>query len=123
MVWYYISDSPRWHLQKGNYTKAKKILMNAIAINEMNSHRLSKIDLYAEIREPKKNRNENRAKNWLWLRLWTDRKSLLNVICIHVAWGVIETNLKGLLLNTRAFGNENVRWNVAMTGNCSLWFF
>lgn len=120
MVWYWMADSPRWHLQNGNYAKAADILMGASTINDKS--RVIRTDLYAELREPKKIRDARGHSDdgWLWCQLWTDRKTLLNIICIHVAWGVFITNLNGLLLNTRAFGNDSVRWNVTMTGD--FWF-
>lgn len=114
MVWYFIGDSPRWHLQNGNYAKAANILMEAAAFN--GNACPSKDDLYTEIRMPNKVAEVNRDGGWLWLQLWSRRNTLLNIVCIHVAWGVFITNLNGLLLNTRAFGNDSVRWNVAMTG-------
>lgn len=120
MVWYWIGDSPRWHIQNGNYAKAAKILMEAATVNDKS--RVVRMDVYAELREPKKIRvaGGNAADGWLWWQLWTDRRTVLNIICLHVAWGVFITNLNGLLLNTRAFGNDSVRWNVTMTGEFAL---
>lgn len=122
MVWHFIGDSPRWHLEKGNYAKATKILLEAAAVN--GNACTSKNDLCTEIRIRSKITDGSRDGQWLWPQLWSNRELLPNIICIHVAWGVFITNLNGLLLNTRAFGHDTFRWNVALTGGCkSTWFY
>lgn len=113
--WYFIGDSPRWHMQNGNYETASRILIEAATMNGQ-TDRL-RDDLYVEMREPPKMKHETvDGDKWPWFRLWCNPDTRWNMLCIHVAWGVFITNLNGLLLNTRAFSNEAVRWNVAITG-------
>lgn len=117
MIWYFIADSPTWHIQKGNYDKATKILLEAAAINE-HTH-IIRTDLFAELREPKKRMDDGQQGRWQWCPFVNEWRSFRNIICVHIAWGVFVTNVNGLFLNTRAFSNENLRWNVVMTG----WLF
>lgn len=111
--WFFIGDSPRWHMQMGNCERASRILITAATVN---GKRL-RDDLYADLRETPKMRSVGGdGGKWLWPQLWRDSRMRWNTVCVHVAWGVFITNLNGMLLNTRAFSNEAVRWNVAMTG-------
>lgn len=110
-IWYFIADSPRWHLKKGNIAHATKILLGAAETNKK-----SCVVRGNFIEGLRPDRFTQQIKLEGWCSLWRCNQNFVNIVCIHLIWGAILTNFNGMLLNTRNFGGAFVHRNVAMTG-------
>lgn len=111
-LWFFIPDSPRWHLRKGNLSHALKILTNGAEINK----RLHIIqnDFIENLRIDQYTQKKSTI-DVNWFNLWKN-SNFLNILCVHLAWGGTLTNFNGMLLNTRNFGVDALHRNVFMTG-------
>lgn len=111
-LWRFIPDTPRWFLRKGQIDAAVEIIQNAISVN-------SKEDVTSsELRQRLMNHTESSKEPppAEWHTLWKDRRTLLQMIAIHIAWAVYVTNYNGMLLNVKAFGREYLSLNTIALG-------
>lgn len=112
-LWWLIPDTPRWFLRKGQIEKAAEIIKYAVSVNN------TKPMLMSELRQHLSNHVELFAKESPpadWHSLWTDRRNVLQIIAIHMAWAVYVTNYNGMLLNVKAFGREHLSLNTILFG-------
>lgn len=109
IIWFFIADSPIWHLNRGNNKRAMEIVLDAAIINRKSY--VLRVNLLEEV---KIDSCKKQAENASYTDLW--RKDFSNTFFIHIVWGVIITSHNGLLLNTRAFGRENLHRNIMLTG-------
>lgn len=128
MLWYFLADSPRWHMQRGNRTHARKIISEAATINNKSSSILSN-DFIDDVcivsndgcamktRMPPPTATTTEPNEDGFLSLWTCNRCI-NMILIHAVWGAVLCNFNGMLLNTRNFGADTLNRNVALTGEC-----
>lgn len=114
-LWFLIPDSPRWHLRKGHFSHALKIITNGAEVNNrlhvMHENYVESLKIAQYVQERKS------AEGGNWFDLWKTT-NLLNIVCAHLAWGGTLTNFNGMLLNTRNFGVDTLNQNVFLTGNC-----
>lgn len=111
-LWWLIPDTPRWFLRKGHIYAAVEIIENAIRVNNT-EHVITK-----ELRQRLVNHMENvkEPPPAQWHSLWKDRRTLFQVIAMHIAWAVYVTNYNGMLLNVKAFGGEYLSLNTIALG-------
>lgn len=113
ILWYFVADSPRWHIKKGNITLATKIILNAAETNNKSRilHGNFIAGLSADHFAPRTSPSDAGL-----LSLWKFNRNFVNIVFIHLIWGTVLTNFNGMLLNTRNFGAETLHRNVALTG-------
>lgn len=111
-IWWLIPDSPRWFLSKGRVDEAVSIIEHAVSVNnskisvpELRQRLINHIGLSSKEAPPAK-----------WHSLWNDRRVVLQIIAIHIAWAVYVTNYNGMLLNVKAFGREYLSLNTVALG-------
>lgn len=111
-IWWLIPDTPRWFLSKGRIDEAVEIMEYAASVNNR------KISL-PELRQRLINQGALSAKETppaQWHSLWNDRRVVLQITAIHIAWAVYVTNYNGMLLNVKAFGREHLSLNTVALG-------
>ncbi len=113
-IWFFIPDTPKWHLRKGRIDEAVKIIENAISVNKT-EHRWSEPVLRKYIVDHMTfiSQKERPAK---WLSMWTDCRTIVSIIAIHIAWAVYVTSFSGMLFNVKAFGREYLSFNTIALG-------
>lgn len=114
--WYFLADSPQWHIRKGNIAQATRIILEAAETNEKSA--IINGDFIKGLAPnrfaPKKTDHSDSGL----LSLWKCNRNFVNIVCIHLIWGAVLTNFNGMLLNTRNFGVDTLNRNVALTGGC-----
>lgn len=112
--WWLIPDTPRWFLRKGQIDEAAAIIEYATSVNnpkhlvsgpEIRQRLIQHMALSAKEKPPAK-----------WHSLWNDRRSVLQIIAIHIMFAVYVTNYNGMLLNVKAFGREHLSLNTIALG-------
>lgn len=116
MLWYFLADSPQWHLRKGNIRQATRIILEAAETNSRSS--IVHGD-FIESLSPQRFASKNHTDAGL-LSLWKCNRNFINVVFVHLIWGAVLTNFNGMLLNTRNFGADTLNRNVALTGECPM---
>lgn len=120
-IWWLIPDTPRWFLSKGRIDEAVRIVEYAITVNNT-KHRLSAPEIRQHLTKHVGfiSKEEAPAK---WHSLWNDRRDVIQIIAVHIAWAVFVTNYNGMLLNVKAFGREYLSVNTISLGeyNMELW--
>lgn len=119
-LWWFIADTPRWFLRKGRIEEAVGIIEKAFSVNNTHQHPMSEPDLRQHLTKHMKliSDEEPPAK---WLSLWDDRRTVVPIIAVHIAWAVCVTNYSGMLLNVRAFGGEHLSFNTSALGEYFLY--
>lgn len=113
-----IPDTPRWFLRKGRIEEAVGIIENAMSVNktkqtmsgsELRTHLMNHVELSSQA--------EPAAK---WNSLWNDRRDVMSIIAIHVAWAAFVTNYTGMMFNVKAFGREHLSVHTIALGEFFL---
>lgn len=112
-IWWLIPDTPRWFLRKGQIDAAAEIIEYAVSINKTKHMMMPDLRQHLNNLVTSSLKEQPPAK---WNSLWTDRRIVLQIIAIHIAWAVYVTNYNGMLLNVKAFGREHLSLNTILLG-------
>lgn len=113
-LWYFLADSPQWHIRKGNISQATRIILEAAESNSRSS--IVHGDFIEGISPHRFALKSHTDAGWL--SLWKCNRNFINIVFVHLIWGAVLTNFNGMLLNTRNFGADTLNRNVALTGEC-----
>lgn len=113
LIWPWIPDSPRWHIQRNNTAHVKQILLNAAKVNERMYLVPRNLDYRISVQAAMSLKVVETAR---WFSLWPNRKTILTMVMLHTAWAIYVTNYNGMLLNIRAFGREFLTPNTIAAG-------
>lgn len=118
-IWWLIPDTPRWFLSRGLIDEAVAIIEYATVVNkikisepELRQRLINHIEVISREEPPAK-----------WNALWTDRRAVLQIAAVHIAWAVYVTNYNGMLLNVKAFGREHLSLNTIALGEYYEYLF
>lgn len=118
--WCFLADSPRWHIKKGNITRATRIILQAAKTNSKSC--IVRGDFIEGLAPDRFTAQKTIKSDTGLLSLWKLNRNFINIVCIHFIWGAVLTNFNGMLLNTRNFGAETLNRNVALTGGFHILF-
>lgn len=113
-MWWLIPDTPRWFLARGEMDEAVNIIKHAVLVNKTN-HLISEPEIRQRLvscAAP----SEKQAPPPNWPSLWSDRRTVVSILAIHISWAVCVTNYNGMLLNVKAFGREHLSFNTIGLG-------
>ncbi|XP_001663173.2 solute carrier family 22 member 8 [Aedes aegypti] len=109
----WIPDSPRWLLKRGRVREANTYLMEAARCNGTENripsdfeHQLKTFSDAAVVQ----------ADPDPWWKIWEEKASKKDLICVHLAWSIFIVVYYGMLLNIRAFGREHLQINTVIAG-------
>ncbi|KAG4075944.1 hypothetical protein HA402_003770 [Bradysia odoriphaga] len=107
-LWFLIPDSPTWYLKKNRVDKAEDIIRKGARTN--NTQHLLPNDLRQRLLAQMTS-NSKEPLVTEWCSLWLGRRTVLQMLALHIAWCVCVTNYNGLLLNVKAFGRDYLSEN------------
>ena len=115
----WVTDSPRWLLQRGHVNEVRKILIDAATVNgklneippthDLDKHlELQAAEMQCVPREPS------------WWEMWIGPGVKKNLIACHLAWSIYIIIYYGYLLNVRLFGSHRSAINTIIAGLCEI---
>lgn len=126
MTWPWITDSPSWHLRRGNTETVMHILMDAATVNDRKYAVPYNLEQHVSVQATGTQKSVIESN---WWSLWSDRKAIITMLALHVAWTGYVTNYNGMLLNIRAFNRDFLTANTIAAGFSEIfgillaWFF
>lgn len=119
-VWWFIPDTPRWFLAKGQVDEAMDIIKYAVSVNNT-KHVMSEAEIRKRLIDHVAS-SEKQPAPAKWSSLWNDRRTVVSILAIHISWAIYVTNYNGMLLNVKAFGREYLSLNTIALGEYVLGF-
>lgn len=126
LAWPWITDSPSWHLRRGNTESVMNILMDAATVNDRRYAIPYNLEHQISVQTAATQKSAIESN---WWSLWCDRKAIITMLALHVAWTAYVTNYNGMLLNIRAFNRDFLTANTTAAGFSEIfgillaWFF
>lgn len=117
LVWFAITDSPKWLIAHGKIGAAKNCLLYAMRVNKRLDRLPSNFDSFLQL---KVSAAIKAPKPDSWQSLWSSKIQILLMIALHTAWAADVTNYNGMLLNIRVFGRDYLIINTIICGLCEI---
>ena len=115
----WITDSPRWLLQRGRIVEVRKILIEAANVNGNSSEIPSAYDLDKNL-EIQAAEMRQIPPEPTWWEMWVGSGVKKNLIACHLSWSIYIIIYYGYLLNVRLFGSHRSTINTIIAGLCEL---
>lgn len=115
----WITDSPRWLLQRGRVSEVQKILIEAATLNGNLSEIPSAQDLEKNL-EIQAVKMQQIPPEPTWWEMWVGQGVKKNLIACHLSWSLYIIIYYGYLLNVRLFGSHRSTINTIVAGLCEI---